>query len=116
MKRTRIKPISDKRKRLQGEYSKAKKEYFQELRQKQQEQGLKPPEHAPWCEVCIREGWTLRAANDVHHTKRRGKNLTDKETFLAVSRMAHNRIEFGEWDNGEFKFGPRWSRERGYLV
>jgi hypothetical protein len=68
----RIKPVSDKRRKLNEEYSKVRKEYL--------------AEH-PRCEICGQQ------ATDIHHKKRRGKHLLAKDTFMACCRPCHNRIE-----------------------
>jgi hypothetical protein len=45
-------------------------------------------------------------ATDVHHKKGRGKYLLDVETWLAVSRSCHQKIE----EN------PEWAKENGYSL
>jgi 5-methylcytosine-specific restriction endonuclease McrA len=54
----------------------------------------------PNCEVCG------NVAMDIHHKAKRGKNLSNMETFMAVCRICHNRIH----DN------PAWARENNYLI
>ena len=54
----------------------------------------------PDCEVCG------CPATDIHHKAKRGKNLYNMETFMAVCRLCHNKIH----DN------PAWARELGYLI
>ena len=82
----RLKPVSDKRKVLNKEYSEARKEYFEKV------QGN--------CEACGAQ------ATDIHHKSKRGKNLSSQQTFMAVCRNCHTRIH----DN------PAWARELGYLI
>ena len=54
----------------------------------------------PNCEVCG------NFAMDIHHKAKRGKNLCNMETFMAVCRTCHTKIH----DN------PSWARELGYLI
>jgi len=68
---SRLKPVSDKRKVLNKEYSEARKEYFSTH---------------PNCEVCG------AGATDIHHKAKRGKNLSNLEMFMATCRTCHNRI------------------------
>jgi uncharacterized protein YlaI len=53
----------------------------------------------PYCEVCGCE------ATDIHHKARRGKNLNNTDTWMAICRLCHQRVE----SNG------KWAREMGYL-
>lgn len=52
------------------------------------------------CEICF------APANDLHHKKGRGKNLSEVKYFMAVCRKCHNYIH----DN------PKKSRELLYLL
>ena len=81
----RINRVSDRHKKELDEYSKKRKEYFM-------------LHH--FCEVCN------EPACDIHHKARRGKNLNNQDTWMAVCRKCHNKIE----SNG------KWARENGYLV
>jgi len=45
------------------------------------------------------------ASCDIHHTKKRGRFLLDESTWMAVSRVYHEKIHTN----------PSWARERGYL-
>ena len=68
----RIKPVSDRRKKINEEYSKVRKSYLLAH---------------PRCEVCG------APACDIHHKKRRGANLCAEHTFMACCRPCHHRIE-----------------------
>ncbi len=104
LRRTRIKPISDRRRREKAEYSKRRIPFLKAH---------------PVCEVwCKENGWrwawpdvyekggnTLAGgylvtveraplATEVHHVaKRRGAALNDESKWLAVCRANHRRIE-----------------------
>jgi hypothetical protein len=54
----------------------------------------------PYCEVCGCE------ATDIHHKARRGKNLNNTETWMALCRCCHSKVEA----NG------KWAREMGYII
>ena len=119
-RKTRLSPISARRKRELQEYSRLRKEFLAER---------------PICEVWLRENGFdsyvaevgdlphyLRdgcaypaehllaigapASTDCHHSKKRGKHYLDVSSWMAVSREAHQRIH----DN------PKWAREQGYLA
>lgn len=79
--RYKIKPISDKLAKKHREYRPLRDKYMKF-------KGCNKP------------------SNDLHHKARRGKNLCNVETFMAVCRTCHNWIE----DN------PTKSRELGYLI
>lgn len=89
IRKTKIKPISDKRKVQDAEYQ-LKRVLF-----------LKKPEN----QICPITG---HQAVEVHHKwsgKDRSKYYLDETTWLAVSRAGHNWIH----DN------PKEAREKGYL-
>lgn len=138
MKRTPLKSISKKRSKESKTYAQLKREFFEAKRIEQEEAGLRPPKNAPWCEVALKEGAIPIVATDVHHVERRGSNLNNTETWQAVSRLWHDRIEWGAneplpvscpykeeyilWqkETHPFKeptltYGPMWARFRGYL-
>ena len=54
----------------------------------------------PYCEVCGCE------ATDIHHKARRGKNLNNTETWMAICRLCHSNIH----DN------PASAKAAGHLV
>lgn len=81
-----LKPVSDKRKVLNKEYAKARKEYFEKV------QGR--------CEACGGQ------ATDIHHKSKRGKNLSNKDTFMAICRLCHDKVHAN----------PAWAKEKGYLI
>jgi len=108
-----MRKISKKRQDQLKEYRKLKLEYYENLRKDQEKAGLQPPKSGPWCEVCIKEGWKPEPATDIHHKEQgRGTKTTDTSIFLAVSRRSHDLIHFGATQG----YGPKWARERGYLV
>ena len=82
----KLKAVSDSRRKKNEEYSEVRRTYFQNVGGK--------------CEVCGGE------ATDIHHKSKRGKNLSNMGTFMAVCRICHTRIH----DN------PKWARENGYLI
>jgi len=101
MRKTPLRRVSKKRSKELAEYRKLKKQYL--------------AEH-PYCEVCEAEGWPRRRATDIHHVHgRSGGAYLNPDTWLAVSRLAHDRIHWGEIENGELLFGPSWARCLGYL-
>ena len=109
LKRTPLKKQSARRKSELAEYRERKREYFSHLRKEQVEEGLNPPENAPWCEVCVAEGWDLRPAIDWHHVLplgRGGRLNQPWELMLAVSRHSHDKI------HGNMK----WAEGKGYLL
>jgi hypothetical protein len=88
MKRSRLKPVSDKRKKEAAIYAKKRSEFLALHRH---------------CECCpTRNAYEYGfnglknrfwMAQDVHHTKgRTGKNFLDEETWLAVCRTCHDWI------------------------
>jgi hypothetical protein len=72
MKRTRLKPMSDKRRGQMNIYSEARRKFLQ---------------GAP----CRIQG-CLRPACDLHHVKGRGQFFLDESTWLAVCRVHHDWI------------------------
>lgn len=81
-----IKKVSKKQQSRNARYAKVKREYL--------------TEH-PICEV---DG-CKQLATDIHHKKGKiGDLLCDKNHFLAVSRMCHQKIELN----------PAWAKENGY--
>jgi hypothetical protein len=54
----------------------------------------------PYCEVCGCE------ATDIHHKARRGKNLNNTETWMALCRLCHSNIH----DN------PASAKAAGHLI
>ena len=82
----KLNPVSQSRRKKNDQYSKAKKEYFNSVNST--------------CEICGME------ATDIHHKNKRGKNLSNINTFMAVCRPCHNKIH----DN------PAWARENNYLI
>jgi hypothetical protein len=81
----KLNAVSDRRKELNKEYASVRREYLLSSSR---------------CEVCGGE------ATDIHHKSKRGKNLSNKDTFMAVCRQCHTNIH----DN------PAWAREKGYLI
>jgi len=69
-------------------------------------------EKHPWCEVCESEGWPRTKATEIHHKGGRGSATNDVSTWLSVCRESHRRIHFGANEG----YGPKWSRERKYLI
>lgn len=70
--RTRIKPVSDKQKARNAEYSKLRKAFLEERK------------------VCQMPG-CKKAPDDIHHKRgRKGKNLTDTSTWAALCREHHD--------------------------
>jgi len=96
MKKTPLKRISKKRQEQMKEYGKLREQYLAEN---------------TICEVCGQEPST-----EIHHKSGRWQKTNDVSLFMAVSRKCHNRIHFGEQIQGEYKYGPSWSRENGYLI
>lgn len=86
-KRKAIKPVSDKRKKQNAEYSMLRKAFLEEH---------------PLCQVCLSE-----EANQIHHMNHReGKRLNDQNYWLAVGPDCHRQIH----DQ------PAWAKEKGYLL
>lgn len=85
LKRTRLSPVSDKRKKEMTIYSALRKELL---------------DANPICQICDKAKST-----DCHHKAKRGKNYTNAETFMALCRGCHDRVEQN----------LSWARENGYL-
>lgn len=83
--KTPMNKVSSKHKKNLKEYSKVRKEYLM---------------LHPFCEICG------LPASDIHHKAKRGKNLSNAETFLATCRLCHNKCH----DN------PAWAKENGYIL
>jgi len=86
LKRTRLAPMSKKRKEDSKEYYKLRNAYMKEH---------------PVCEVC-----GGRDSQDLHHKHGRGIYYLTVEYFMAVCRYDHTKIH----EN------PNWAREQGYLL
>jgi hypothetical protein len=91
MKKTPLRRVSKRRAGELREYAKLRKEYL--------------GEHAT-CEVCEH-----RKATDIHHKGtpggvKRGSNLNNVDTWLAVCRTCHEEIEMNK----------SWARTKGYLA
>jgi hypothetical protein len=82
----KLKSLSGSRKAKNGDYEKAKAEYFEEKNYQ--------------CEICNGQG------TDLHHKKGRGKFLCDKSSFMVLCRFCHSKVhhEVG------------WARENGYII
>lgn len=86
-KRKAIRPVSDKRKKQNAEYSVLRKAFLEEH---------------PVCQVCLSE-----EASQIHHMNHReGKRLNDQNYWLAVGPDCHHQIH----DQ------PAWAKEKGYLL
>ena len=97
MKKTRLKRISKKRQESMKLYKVLREEYLADN---------------PTCEVC-----NSRTANEIHHREPgRGSKTNDVSLFVAICRKCHRRIHQGEQINGEYKFGPKWARQEGWLI
>ena len=81
----KIKQVSDKLSKQHKEYSKLRKAFLSDPKNK-------------YCPV------TKLEATEIHHKKGRGAYLNDVSTWLAVSRQGHIKIE----EN------PIWAKENGY--
>jgi hypothetical protein len=114
-RRTRLSPVSDKRRREGRIYSKLRAEYLSEH---------------PFCEATLRlmgccaaeaqsiaggsgyyynkSGTLCRAprATDIHHVHKRGRNYLNTDTWMAVCREMHQAIHNS----------PAWARENGLLA
>lgn len=87
MKRTRLKPMSDKQRRRMEEYRSKRKTYMK------------------FNTVCEVKGCSSKP-KDIHHKDGRGSNTNNMNTWMAVCRPCHNEIHAN----------PSWAREKGYLV
>lgn len=87
LKRTRLNPISKKRREQNKDYSKVRKAYM--------------TAH-PKCELCNKAN-----ASDIHHKAGRWKErLTDATNFMALCRECHEHIHKN----------PGWAYGNGYLL
>lgn len=84
-RKTRINPISERRKREFPLYLEARAKFLEEH---------------PTCQVCCGA-----KATQVHHKKRRRKNYLNTDSFLAVCAPYHIFIENN----------PKWAEEHGFL-
>lgn len=132
LKRTRLKPVSDKRRKEMAQYSEAREVFMK---------------HRPMCEAWLKLNgfsqsemeniqanavialWEGRQpavipaskneemillglpkrcpfSYDLHHTKKRGKHYLDVSTWMAVSRQIHRLIHDA----------PKWARAEGLLA
>lgn len=95
LRRTRIKPISDKMRLKRKTYTCVAAAYLKAH---------------PFCEACIAEIPMVRTAwrksQEVHHRRGKvGSLLSDVRFFLAVCRPHHDEIHAN----------PAWAMERGYM-
>jgi hypothetical protein len=88
-KRTRIKPMSEKRKRESKEYSKLRIEFLTDNQE---------------CQV--KKSCCTHASTDVHHMARRGRFYLVVSTWKAACRPCHDWIETH----------PMEAREEGFLM
>lgn len=87
LKRTRLNPVSKKRRVQNKEYSKVRTAYI--------------AEH-PRCEIC-----TNGRSTDIHHKIGRwGERLADDTFFMALCRECHEQIHKN----------PTWAYANGYLL
>jgi len=88
MRRTPLRRVSAKRRKLLSLYSDLRKTYLQSNEV---------------CEVCKEN-----EATDIHHKLPlgRGGKLNDTSIFLAVCRVCHDHIHSN----------PKWAEEKGYLL
>lgn len=87
LKRTRLNPVSKKRKNQNAEYIRVRKTYLL---------------LHPLCELCSKS-----IATDIHHKAGRWKErLTDAENFMALCRDCHEHIHKN----------PAWAYGNGYLL
>ena len=91
MKKTPLRRVSKKRQKQLRDYTKLRREYL---------------DNHPTCEVC-----TTKKATDIHHKGtvggvKRGSNLNNVDTWMAVCRGCHNQIEMNK----------TWARQEGYLA
>jgi len=97
MKRSRLKPISSKRKEQLKQYKILRAQYLKEN---------------PVCQVCEKA-----SATEIHHREPgRGSRTNDVALFVSICSQCHRRIHQGEQYNGVYKYGPKWARENGWLV
>lgn len=87
MKRTPLRRVSKKREKENRIYRTLRKQYLSEH----------PECEMPECR---------RAATDIHHKNKRGKNLNKVDTWMALCRPCHTLIENNK----------SWARENNYLA
>ena len=110
MKKTALRKVSLKRRKINQEYARLQKEFLAAHPFCQvflHKRGI----HEAYLLVCFRFGIGPRiskipASTEIHHKKGRGKYLLDTSTWMAVSRDAHLWIH----DN------PKEARELGYII
>lgn len=87
IRRTRLKPVSDKRRGQKANYLEGRARFLAEN---------------PMCQCCGNA-----SATDCHHkTKKDGARLTDWENIMTVCRDCHSRIHRN----------PEWAYREGFLV
>lgn len=100
-KRAKIKPVSDKQRKLNTQYREAKKSSLKKKYGSVPSDGEKVP-----CEIqspkCT--GW----CESTHHSKGRGKYIADQDTFIHGCLACHNYIEH----DAE---GIPWAKEKGFV-
>lgn len=90
LRKTRLAPMSKKRRKESRRYTALRVEFMAKHRH---------------CEVCV-PGVCRNTAQDVHHVEGRGINLNAVESWVAVCRPCHDYIHA----HGS------WARENGYLA
>jgi hypothetical protein len=94
-KRKRINPVSDKLAEERKKYRPLRDKYMK---------------NHPNCEF---KGCT-RSSQDLHHTQRRGKNLCNVATFMAVCRIHHDWIEENPIEAGDMGYLPKSLKSEEY--
>lgn len=92
-RKTRLKPMSNRRRSEALVYSLMRKQFL----------ALRPvcEAHA----IIHGDEVVLTQSSDVHHVHKRGKNYLNKDTWMAVCRDCHERIENNK----------KWARQNGLL-
>jgi hypothetical protein len=90
LKRTRVKPVSKKRRKDSAEYLKLRAGFL--------------ASH-PHCEVA-RPKICAHRSRDVHHAQGRGPNYLNVNSWVSTCRACHDYIHQH----------PSWAREHGYLA
>ena len=113
LKRTRLSPVSKKRKKEMGEYAKLRAEFLRAhpycmvwLRENGFTEDRVSPTGKVWSLFGPLEMWYAPRSTEIHHGARRGKNYLNTKTWWAVCRESHDRIEQN----------PSWARANGYLT
>lgn len=88
--RTKIKPVSKRRAKLNREYSKLREKFLL---------------HNPYCQWSMEVLGKPVPATEIHHKKRRGKYFLDTSTWMSVSKQAHLAIHAD----------PKTSYEKGWM-